>query len=180
MMTHSNPQRSRPAMPDYGLHTGEEGMFTWPEIAARLHQSRNYWVCSTRPDGKPHAAPVWAIWLEDALYFACGRSSRKGRNLLLRPAVVVHLESGDDTVIVEGEAREITDRATYERVRAVYGAKYPLPDGAEALPADPDPQHVLLVVRPQRVLAWLEHDFPRTATRFTFADQGGTEPEAPL
>jgi hypothetical protein len=33
----------------------------WPEVAARLAGSRNYWLGTTLPSGAPHAAPVWGV-----------------------------------------------------------------------------------------------------------------------
>ncbi|MEI6136703.1 MAG: pyridoxamine 5'-phosphate oxidase family protein [Chloroflexota bacterium] len=32
---------------------------------ARLRTAMNYWIATTRPDGRPHAAPVWGVWLDD-------------------------------------------------------------------------------------------------------------------
>src|SRR5579884_1076081 len=100
------PEGMRPAMPaSYGLEPAAvEKMVTWDDVVAKLAGARNYWVCTTRPDGRPHAAPVWGLWMDDALCFATDPASRKGRNLTARPACVVHLESGDDAVIIEGTA----------------------------------------------------------------------------
>ena len=52
--------------------------------------------------------------------------TRRARNLAANPAVVVHLESGDDVVILEGEAREVgkPERALAERLSAAFTAKY--------------------------------------------------------
>lgn len=70
-------------------------------------RARNYWVVTTRSDGKPHSVPVWSIWLDETFYFGTDRRSRKGRNLATNPGLVVHLESGDDVVILEGVAEEV-------------------------------------------------------------------------
>ncbi len=85
----------------------------------------------------------------------------KGRNLLRDPRVTVHLESGDEVVILEGAV---------ERVRIggaeadAYEAKYefrPNPDDADGL---------WLELRPSVAFAWLERDYPNTATRFDWSD----------
>lgn len=78
---------------------GEEGV-PWSWAEERLEQARNYWLCTTRADGRPHAAPVWALWR--LLWFSTDPSSQKVRNVAREPRAVVHLESGDDVVIVEG------------------------------------------------------------------------------
>jgi Pyridoxamine 5'-phosphate oxidase len=93
-----------PRMPAlYGVKPRKEYL-PWRHAAEKLASSRNYWICTTRPDGRPHAIPVWGFWIDDALYFGTARSTRKARNLAHNSAAVVHLESGDDVVIVEGNA----------------------------------------------------------------------------
>ena len=52
----------RPKMKDYGIHEGDEGMLTWDFVDEQMANSRNYWISTTRPDGRPHVAPVWGIW----------------------------------------------------------------------------------------------------------------------
>ncbi len=160
----SNPTRSRPDMPDYGIAADAEGLIAWQWVDEQMGKARNYWVCSTRPDGRPHAAPVWGVWLEGVLYFGSARSSRKARNFAASPEVVVHLESGDDTVIFEGVVEVVTDPALFERIADVYAAKYP--------PYRPEPGtetgSLFFALRPRVAFAWQEHDFPNTATRWRF------------
>src|SRR3972149_4391760 len=108
------PEASRPHMPGNGREgaTGRPGeRFPWSRAARLLESARNYWVCTTRPDGRPHAVPVWGIWLDGTFYFSTGRQSRKARNLAANPHVAVHLESGSEAVIVEGGAGGGTDPA---------------------------------------------------------------------
>jgi hypothetical protein len=78
----------------------------WRHAEERLVNSRSYWICTTPPDGRPHSIPVWGMWIEGALYFGTARQARKARNIAHNPAVSVHLESGDDVVILEGKAVE--------------------------------------------------------------------------
>jgi nitroimidazol reductase NimA-like FMN-containing flavoprotein (pyridoxamine 5'-phosphate oxidase superfamily) len=160
------PAPTRPHMPGYGIKAEPEGMLPWCWADARLSESRNYWICTTRPDGRPHAAPVWGVWLDGALYFGSGERSVKTRNLAANPAVVAHVESGDDVVIVEGvtEMRLDLDPALFERIADVYAAKY---DGFKPSASEP-----LFVVRPRVVFAWMEKSYPDTATRWRFAPAG--------
>ena len=59
----SEPRASRPSMPGYGLAAENEGQgllpFQWAR--ERLERSRNYFVSSVRPDGRPHSMPVWGV-----------------------------------------------------------------------------------------------------------------------
>jgi hypothetical protein len=158
----TEPRAERPAFaPGYGISSDSEGLLPWSYVVEEMTRSRNYWVASTRPDGRPHAVPVWGVWADDALFFGTNPESVKGRNLAADPRLVVHLESGDEVVILEGEVSvEPLAPDLHSRVRAAYAAKYDM---------DPDslpPADGWYTLRPAKVLAWHEQDFPRTATRF--------------
>jgi hypothetical protein len=157
----AQPKPKRPHMPDYGISKKPAGMMTWEWVEDQMATARNYWICSVTPDGKPHATPVWGVWLDGALYFSCSRKSRKARNLTVNPAIVIHLESGDNTVICEGVAQPVNDKTVLKHIAQIYGAKYP--------PFTPDLEvqgNVFFMVRPQAGFSWLESDFPKTATRW--------------
>ena len=62
------PTRSRPSMPrDYGVPAEEAGMIEWSHATEILAAATMYWVCSVRPDGRPHAVPVWGARAGDEL-----------------------------------------------------------------------------------------------------------------
>jgi len=161
---YAKPVASRPAMPaSYGVERKPSaGMVDWGALGERLASARNYWVATTRPDGRPHAVPVWGLWLDGAFYFATDRASRKGRNLRANPALVVHLESGDDVVILEGRAEEVSNRALLARFADAYEAKY------QFRPVTGNPAQVVHRLRPRTALSWREGDFVRSATRWRF------------
>lgn len=129
----------------------------------RLTKARNYWICTARPDGRPHSIPVWGFWIDGAVYFGTARTSRKARNLAHNSAVSIHLDSGDDVVILEGKAVEVdlTDQPTIKKLDAASRAKYKMPLMVM-------PEAVMFSVRPRVVLAWTESDFPNNATRWEF------------
>ncbi len=134
----------------------------WEWAETRLVASRNYWIASSRPDGRPHVMPVWGVWLAGALLFATDRKSRKAKNLAANPFVSVHLESGDEVVILEGRAVEVSDPAVLRPYAEAYDAKYAY------RPDVTDTGNVTLMVRPVRAFAWREADFPSSATRWEF------------
>ena len=68
----------------------------------------------------------------------------------------MHLESGDEVVILEGVAESV---AATEHDVEEYHRKYDY---------RPEPGEGWYRVAPQRVLAWREQDYPRSATRFDF------------
>jgi hypothetical protein len=100
--------------------------------------------------------PVWGVWVEGAVCFG-GGDTRWSKNLRANPKVSVHLEKGDDVVILEGviERVESPDDPLVARVQEAYKRKYKMPH--------PPPFWVL---RPQIAFAW-DKDL-RTATRFKF------------
>ena len=147
-------------MPGYGADRSRRGLLSWPTARDRLVRSHNYWLVTTRPDGCPHAMPIWGLWLADRYYFSTGRRSRKARNLARNPRCLVCTEQAHQAVIVEGRAREVGDAATLARLAAPYRRKY-----RWALDPSLGPVYE---VRPRVVFAVFERTFPRSATRWTF------------
>ena len=138
---------------------------SWEHASAKLAAARNYWVSSAGPDGRPHAAPVWAIWQDGALYFSTDRRSRKGRNLAANPEIIIHLESGDDVVILEGRVEEVTDPAHRGQLSAIYEQKY-----GTGMEPEGQVEVVMYALRPRLVHTWLENDFVASAIRWRFPD----------
>jgi hypothetical protein len=161
------PGAGRPYMPGYGIKPIGEGagLFSWHHVSQQMATARNYWISTVRPDGRPHAVPVWGIWLDRGFMFSAGNQSRKARNLAANPTIVVHLESGDDVIILEGAVEEMVDPELGQRYADAYEAKY------QWRPDPADPETVTYLLCPQVAFAWLEEDFPGTATRWVFADE---------
>ena len=164
-MRSANPVPRRPYFgTTYGIDPTHDGLLPWSWASDQLAAARNYWIGSTRPDGKPHVAPVWGVWLEEALYFSTDRGSRKARNLSLKPYVVVHLESGDEVVILEGMVEELEDAGLYQQVAKDYNAKYQGIFLDEDSPGD----GLVYAVRHQNAYGWMESDFIRSTTQWKF------------
>jgi nitroimidazol reductase NimA-like FMN-containing flavoprotein (pyridoxamine 5'-phosphate oxidase superfamily) len=157
------PKPTRPEMPGgYGLTPPRKAgdLLSWGWVEERMLKSKIFWVCTTRPDGRPHAVPVWGVWLDGTFYFGTDRGSRKARNLAHNRAVAVHAEAGEDAVILEGTVREIAAGPGCDAVDRAYEAKYQMK--LTAAPGD----LVVFSVRPDVVLAWRERDFNTCATRW--------------
>lgn len=70
--------------------------------------------------------PLIGLWLDGAFYFLTGEKTRKGRNLATSPPCVVALSSTtlpSLDVILEGEARKVTDDAKLRRLVDAYGSR---------------------------------------------------------
>ena len=157
-----NPKPSRMTSSGYGLENAKSPpgeRFPWSRVEEIIVNARNYWIGSTRPEGRPHAAPVWGVWLDSVLYFSTGKRSRKARNLASNPAIVVHVEGLQrEAVIIEGVAEEINDASVLRPVWDVYNKKYDWE--VEGYP--------FYVVRPTLIFSF-EEDLGETATRWSFA-----------
>ena len=75
---------------------------------------------TVRPDGRPHAAAVGAAWYDGDLYFQCGPNTRKARNVAANPACTISVGLDGIDLVVEGDARRVTDTPTLEAVATVY------------------------------------------------------------
>ncbi|HEY7592253.1 MAG TPA: pyridoxamine 5'-phosphate oxidase family protein [Actinophytocola sp.] len=80
--------------------------------------SGTYFLGTTGPDGRPHAAGVGAVWVDDALYLVSGPGTRKSRNLAANPACTVSASLAGIDLVIEGVATRVTDPATLERLAA--------------------------------------------------------------
>jgi hypothetical protein len=166
-MMREEPTASRPHMPGYGIAPAGQGrgVLPWGWATERLAVARNYWVGTTRPDGRPHLMPVWGVWLADRFYFSSGAGSRKARNLAAQAACTVGLELEGDAVIIEGMAVLVTDAADRARALVAYGAKYAWDITGFAEP--------LYMVVPRVVFGFPGDAFTTGSTRWTFAGDGG-------
>jgi PPOX class probable F420-dependent enzyme len=100
------------------------GHIPWGWVDRNLRAMRSIWLSTTRPDGRPHATPVWFTWNGATLYFATHQSSQKARNLAHEPWVIVHAGDGDDVIVLEGKVDIVTEEAELDRVDADRGEKY--------------------------------------------------------
>lgn len=164
------PKIGRPVMPDgYGVPENNDTLLPWSFVEEQMAAARNYWISTATRDGRPAATPVWGAWVDGRLYFDGAPTTRRGRNIRQNPDVVVHLESGDQVVILEGEAVILDgppERALAEKVAANYRAKYadsgysPTPDQWDA--------GGLFIFTPRMGMGWTK--FPENVTRWSFED----------
>jgi hypothetical protein len=149
------PQAGPPDVPlVYGFPKDATGLLPWSHAESRLEQDRNYWLATTRPDGRPHVTPLWGVWVDGALYFDGLPTTRWGRDPLRRvpraanPAATAHLESGDDVVIIEGIVEDLTTTPELAaRIVATWYAKY------GRLAPEPDTRGIFRL-RPRTARAW--------------------------
>jgi len=167
VVMHSDPQPVRPHFPP-GYVENAQSLLPWSHVEERLSSALHYWLCSVRPDGRPHAVPKWAVWADQKVYFDGSPQTRHARNIAANPAVSLHLESGSDVLIMEGTAREVgkPDPALAARLAGLYADKY------RALGYAPEPTQWdaggLFAITPHTVIAWTV--FYENPTKFVLGE----------
>ncbi|HLJ66864.1 MAG TPA: pyridoxamine 5'-phosphate oxidase family protein [Chloroflexota bacterium] len=158
------PLASRPqAPPSYAFGRGSAPLLPWSHARRRLETARYYWLATVRPDGRPHVTPVWGVWVDEALYFDGPPTTHWARNLRANPALSVHLDDGNNVVILEGRAEDLTtDAELGDRIVAAWDTKY------GRLHPDPSGSGILRL-RPRSARAWSDESLV-DGTRWQFAD----------
>jgi hypothetical protein len=168
----SSPTPRRPRLPareEYGAHGGDgapEDALPWETAAEWLTAARYYWLATTRPDGRPYTAPIWAVWVDEELYFTSSPETATARNLSSQPTAVAHTESGAEVVIVEGMVSRPAPNEVPVEVVDAYETKY----GWRLDPFDAGMPYYLL--KPAVARTWLSADLRGTATRWEFERVG--------
>ncbi len=164
MIAPKQARRLRPNMPHYGILPGQlDSMLEWDWVEGQMAAARNYWVATSNADGSPHCAPVWGVWFEGAFTFGTDKQSVKARNIQRDNRAIVHLESGDETLIIQGKliATQMSPELQ-KRMGAAYIEKYQLD------PQIGETDNPFFRLLPRKVMAWLESDYPATATCWLF------------
>jgi general stress protein 26 len=100
----------------------------WDETREALESAELFWISTVRRDGRPHITPLVAVWLDDAIHFCTGPTEQKAVNLAHNPHVILmtgcnRWDEGLD-VVVEGEAKRVTERSRLERLAAAWATKW--------------------------------------------------------
>lgn len=130
------------------------GAVPWRTVDLTLHATRSAWLSTTRPDGRPHAAPVWFLWADGTVYFVTPPTSQKGVNLGYQDFAVLQVGDGDDVIIVEGRTTLVDDESERLTVAERYGEKYVEPVTGDRATID-WPGAALYRLDAERLMAWI-------------------------
>lgn len=99
-------------------------LLDWDRITGRLDQGvsqepgtggpdrHSCWLATVNTDGSPHLTGVGALWVDGTFWFQTGPRTRKARNLARDPRATLGVATLEFDLVVEGEARRVTDPAT--------------------------------------------------------------------
>ena len=143
-------------------------------IESNEPRAQTPFLATTRPDGRPHVAPLGALWDDGKVYFVSGPGTRKSQNLAHNPSCAVAMSLKGIDLVIEGVAERVTDRETLERLAKRYADQGWAPrvaDGAftheHSAPSAGPPPWFLYALAPKTVFGVLT-DEPGGATRWRF------------
>jgi general stress protein 26 len=154
---------------------GDAPPVTWDSVDGQLRTAEMFWLSTVRVDGRPHVAPLPAVWLHGNLHFVTGSHEQKARNVAHQPRCALttgtnEYRRGRD-VVVEGTAHRIAERGVLQVLAQMWMAKYDWPfeatdEGFLDPQSDRAPAAVFAVV-PVKVLVFTKN--PYSQTRFSMA-----------
>ena len=159
------PKILRPTFPP-GYVDKPVSFLTWEWVAAQVTESLHYWLCSVRADGRPHVVPRWGVYFDNKFYYDGSPETRHARNIVMNPHVSLHLENGEQAIILEGTS-EPAGRPSPElgmKLSKAYRRKYremgysPKPDSWD--------KGGLYVFTLRQCIAW--SNFTKDPTKFVF------------
>jgi len=162
-----SPKVTRPNIPGYGVPKSKKGLLPWKWAEDRLKKSRQFWIATTRPDGRPHVMVIWALWFDGALYFATGSTSVKAKNLSGNPHCTICTENAAEAVIIEGTTETEKDVAKIREFLKVYEKKYKF-DMSGMEDDMSEMKEPVFFLRPKVAFGMVEKTFIKSATRWIF------------
>jgi general stress protein 26 len=145
----------------------------WAQARQALETAELFWICTVRADGRPHVSPLVAVWLDDTLHFCTGPGEQKAMNLQHNQHVILmtgcnQWDAGLD-VVVEGDAVQVTDEPTLQRLAAAWTTKW---DGRWHFQASNGSfrhaagEALVFSVQPTKVLGFGKGTFSHTRYKF--------------
>src|SRR5215212_12060211 len=145
-------------------------------LVAKTQKNDTWFIGTTDPGGRAHAAGVGALWHDGDLYFTSGDGTRKSRNLATNPSATMAISLDGIDLVFEGSVERVTDAPTLEAVAARYrgdGEGWPVRVDGQAFTADYSapsagpPPWALYRLRLEKVFGVATAE-PNGATRWSF------------
>jgi general stress protein 26 len=142
----------------------------WSEVVRVLDSSEMFWLSTVRRDGRPHVAPLPAMWLDGKLHFCTGAHEQKAKNIAANDHCVLttgtnSYGSGVD-VVVEGTVERVTDNSLLARLAQMWRDKidwaFEVGDGVFIHPEGPGHAALVFAVTPSKILAFGKAPYSQT------------------
>jgi Pyridoxamine 5'-phosphate oxidase len=108
-------------------------LIEWSRIEAQLAEGltqadtgaptrHTFWLTTINADGSPHVTSVGALWHAGSFWFQTGERTRKAKNIARDARCSMSVATRAFDVMVEGEARRVTDPRIVSEVAALWAA----------------------------------------------------------
>jgi len=110
-------------------------LLEWDRITRRLDEGltqapgtggpnrHTCWLATINRDGSPHVTGIGALWVDDGFWFETGDGTRKAKNLARDPRCTLSVAADEYDLVVDGEARVVTDPSTVSAMAARWAAQ---------------------------------------------------------
>jgi general stress protein 26 len=141
----------------------------WSEVVRVLESSEMFWLSTVRRDGRPHVAPLPAMWWDGKLHFCTGAHEQKAKNIEASPRCVLttgtnSYRSGVD-VVIEGTVARVSDNGTLARLAQMWRDKldwdFQVGDGV-FLHSESAGVALVFAVTPSKILAFTKAPYSQT------------------
>ena len=141
----------------------------WSEVVRVLESSEMFWLSTVRRDGRPHVAPLPAMWLDGKLHFCTGADEQKAKNIAANPRCVLttgtnSYRSGLD-VVVEGTVTRVSDNGMLTQLAQLWRDKidwaFQVGDGV-FVDSELAGMALVFVVTPSKILAFTKAPYSQT------------------
>jgi hypothetical protein len=160
----NTPKITRPIFPK-GYVDKPVSFLTWEWVTERLIESKHYWLCSVRPNGRPHVVPRWGVFLDNKFYYDGSPETRHARNIMENPHTTLNLESGTEAIILEGTTAPAGKPSPELGKRLAQAYRKYKDVGYSPKPNSWD-EGGLYVFTPRQCIAW--SNFTQNPTKFVF------------
>lgn len=146
----------------------------WSQVEEVLGNAELFWLSTVRSDGRPHVAPLPAVWHDRSLHFCTGADEQKAVNIERNARVA--LTTGNDRwkegldIVVEGNAVRIDDVSKLQVLadlwRTKYSGDWDYKVGNGVFIHGEDAEAIVFEVPPVKVLSFAKGRFAQT--RYSF------------
>jgi general stress protein 26 len=142
----------------------------WSEVVGVLESSEMFWLSTVRRDGRPHVAPLPAMWLDGKLHFCTGAYEQKAKNIEANAHCVLttgtnSYRSGVD-VVVEGTVERVSDNGVLAQLAQLWLNKidwvFEVGDGVFLHTEAPGNAALVFAVTPAKILAFTKAPYSQT------------------
>jgi general stress protein 26 len=107
------------------------------------------WFSSTRPNGRPHLAPIGHVWHEGRAYVCTPSGSVRAANVAHNPHVSLSLPDPYNVFILEGVAAPAPEMEA--ALQPLFQAKYDWNISTDIK------YDLILAITPRKIMAWGDH-----------------------